>query len=32
MATLINQVVQRIDTITTTFEGTGIEILKFVDS
>ena len=28
----INQVVQRIDTITTSFSGTGIEILKFVDS
>lgn len=28
----INQVVRRIDTITNTFSGSGIEILKFVDS
>jgi len=28
----VNQVVRRIDTITTTFSGSGIEILKFVDS
>lgn len=28
----VNQVVKKIDTISTTFEGTGIEILKFVDS
>ena len=28
----INQVVRRIDTISSTFSGSGIEILKFVDS
>jgi hypothetical protein len=28
----INQVVRRVDTISSTFSGTGIEILKFVDS
>ena len=28
----INQVLRRIDTISTTFSGSGIEILKFVDS
>jgi hypothetical protein len=28
----INQVVRRIDTIASTFSGSGIEILKFVDS
>lgn len=28
----INQVVRRVDTITTTFSGSGIEILSFVDS
>lgn len=28
----INQIVRRIDTISTSFSGSGIEILKFVDS
>ena len=28
----INQIVKRIDTISTTFSGSGIEILKFTDS
>ena len=28
----INQVVRKVDTISTTFSGSGIEILKFVDS
>ena len=28
----VNQIVRRIDTIATTFSGSGIEILKFVDS
>ena len=28
----INQVVKRVDTISTTFSGSGVEILKFVDS
>ena len=28
----VNQVVRRIDTITTSFSGSGVEILKFVDS
>jgi len=28
----INQVVQRVDTISTAFSGSGVEILKFVDS
>jgi hypothetical protein len=28
----INQIVRRVDTITTNFSGSGIEILKFVDS
>ena len=28
----INQIVRKIDTISTTFSGSGIEILKFVDS
>ena len=28
----INQVTQRVDTISTTFSGSGVEILKFVDS
>jgi hypothetical protein len=30
--TEINQIVRRVDTITTNFSGSGIEILKFVDS
>ena len=28
----VNQIVKRVDTISTTFSGSGIEILKFVDS
>ncbi len=28
----INQIVRRVDTITTSFSGSGIEILRFVDS
>ena len=28
----VNQTVRRIDTISTTFSGSGVEILKFVDS
>jgi hypothetical protein len=28
----VNQMVKRVDTISTTFSGSGIEILKFVDS
>jgi hypothetical protein len=28
----VNQISRRIDTITTSFEGTGIEVLRFVDS
>ena len=28
----VNQVVRRVDTISSTFSGTGIEIIKFVDS
>ena len=28
----INQVVRKVDTISTTFSGSGVEILKFVDS
>ena len=28
----VNQIVRRVDTISTTFSGSGIEILKFVDS
>jgi len=28
----INQIIKRIDTITTNFSGSGIEIIKFVDS
>ena len=28
----VNQISRRVDTITTSFEGTGIEVLRFVDS
>lgn len=28
----VNQIVKRVDTISTTFSGSGVEILKFVDS
>ena len=28
----INQVVRKVDTISTTFSGSGVEVLKFVDS
>jgi hypothetical protein len=28
----VNQIIKRVDTISTTFSGSGIEILKFVDS
>tara|TARA_R110002020_G_scaffold410587_4_gene620251 strand:+ start:3455 stop:3940 length:486 start_codon:yes stop_codon:yes gene_type:complete len=28
----VNQIARRIDTVTTSFEGTGIELIRFVDS